>query len=737
MMGKVQLFGIKEYMIYRVFYAMLLTLGVLYIMTDRELGLAIAVGTVLFSLGIIVLMACLNYLQLRGRVTLAFLSAGLLVLGLHRIPEGEFWENTYVRLLFLCVGIYLAEVILEKLPLLKTLPAAGMAGYLLVCLFGRYEVSHGGAMVLMWTVVLYVTELIEHFWKKFREHPGKSYMVWIMMFCVLHMTMALLTPAPEEPYDWQFVKDFYKNFSRRVTIWAENMGRGSQEDFGSAVTGFSEDGRLMSGLVADDKEILRVQGNRGLKTNVYLMGKIYDTFWGNGWSSENSTLEEDRLIDTLESIYYLEGYDSEFSEDYFAETKLNIEYLYFNTGYVFAPLKTWKMIGAEYVCDGANLRFEEQKGYSTAYSVYYQQLNVNHPSFYAFVNSTKEEDAERWAQVIREYVPGGKVALEYEELEMRRQEIRNCYLPETTVSEEVRAYLDALFEGADTPVEKLLAIEEALWQLEYTMTPGALPEKVTDVASFLDYFLLENKKGYCSYFATAFVLLARAEGFPARYVEGFCLPVDSDKTVTAYSYMAHAWPEVYLEGVGWIPFEPTPGYEEIRYTPWEPVSETAQSVIDVESLMPVEEEEDVTQEVKVEEKPELTEEEKQENARFVVLTVLGILGCVVGFLWLDTTLRKRSFTKMLPEEKFRKVAMNNLWLLSRLGIRRADQETMEEMQVKHSLSYEFVGIWEDLTYGDKAITEQDIALALKEQDEILKQVKEKNIWLYYLVKLRV
>ena len=33
--------------------------------------------------------------------------------------------------------------------------------------------------------------------------------------------------------------------------------------------------------------------------------------------------------------------------------------------------------------------------------------------------------------------------------------------------------------------------------------------------------------------------------------------------------MAHAWPEVYIKGIGWLPFEPTPGYEELRYTPWE------------------------------------------------------------------------------------------------------------------------------------------------------------------------
>lgn len=60
--------------------------------------------------------------------------------------------------------------------------------------------------------------------------------------------------------------------------------------------------------------------------------------------------------------------------------------------------------------------------------------------------------------------------------------------------------------------------------MEYNKNPGVLPDQVADGKSFLDFFLLESQKGYCTYYATAFVLLARAEGFPARYVQGFCVP---------------------------------------------------------------------------------------------------------------------------------------------------------------------------------------------------------------------
>jgi len=136
------------------------------------------------------------------------------------------------------------------------------------------------------------------------------------------------------------------------------------------------------------------------------------------------------------------------------------------------------------------------------------------------------------------------------------------------ISEAAREYLNQITGEQETDIQKLLAIEEALSGLQYTENPGELPEYVQSEAEFLDYFLSESRKGYCAYFATAFVLLARAEGIPARYVEGFCVPITADKNMTVTSGMAHAWPEVYLEGVGWIPFEPTPGYEELRYTPW-------------------------------------------------------------------------------------------------------------------------------------------------------------------------
>ena len=69
---------------------------------------------------------------------------------------------------------------------------------------------------------------------------------------------------------------------------------------------------------------------------------------------------------------------------------------------------------------------------------------------------------------------------------------------------------------------------------------------------------LRTKVGYCVQFATAMVMMARESGIPARMAIGF-LPGSADRgTYTVRGSDAHAWPELFFEGVGWLRFEPTP-----------------------------------------------------------------------------------------------------------------------------------------------------------------------------------
>ncbi|QTX04456.1 transglutaminaseTgpA domain-containing protein [Agromyces archimandritae] len=75
---------------------------------------------------------------------------------------------------------------------------------------------------------------------------------------------------------------------------------------------------------------------------------------------------------------------------------------------------------------------------------------------------------------------------------------------------------------------------------------------------------LEERKGYCVHFASAMALMARELGIPARVALGYTQGTAADTTIDGLerrdvdTHDLHTWPELYFEGVGWLPFEPTP-----------------------------------------------------------------------------------------------------------------------------------------------------------------------------------
>ncbi len=123
---------------------------------------------------------------------------------------------------------------------------------------------------------------------------------------------------------------------------------------------------------------------------------------------------------------------------------------------------------------------------------------------------------------------------------------------------ELSAYAAEITAAAPpTPYDRAVAIEAALRRLPYTLNVP-IPPAGREVTS---WFLFDLKQGYCDYFATAMVVLARLNGIPARLAIGYTMgrldPQRSEYVVTEMD--AHSWPELYFPGQGWIPFEPTSG----------------------------------------------------------------------------------------------------------------------------------------------------------------------------------
>lgn len=154
------------------------------------------------------------------------------------------------------------------------------------------------------------------------------------------------------------------------------------------------------------------------------------------------------------------------------------------------------------------------------------------------------------------------------------QQYRNfVYQNYLTIPDSVKEALQSLgpISKVNTLAEKRQRVQEIAQFLQSRYSYSTNPGKTPRDKDFISYFLTENQKGYCTSFASAAVILLRASGIPARYVVG--LRVDKEEinearlspeglhSLDINDHHAHAWAEVYVDGLGWRPCEMTPGVE--------------------------------------------------------------------------------------------------------------------------------------------------------------------------------
>jgi transglutaminase-like putative cysteine protease len=108
-----------------------------------------------------------------------------------------------------------------------------------------------------------------------------------------------------------------------------------------------------------------------------------------------------------------------------------------------------------------------------------------------------------------------------------------------------------------TPYDRVRAIEQYLRTIPYTLD---VPYPPLD-KDLVDFFLFDLRQGYCDYYASAMVVMARAAGVPARLVTGYASGTYdlNSKRFMVSEADAHSWVEVYFPEIGWVPFEPTAG----------------------------------------------------------------------------------------------------------------------------------------------------------------------------------
>ncbi len=131
---------------------------------------------------------------------------------------------------------------------------------------------------------------------------------------------------------------------------------------------------------------------------------------------------------------------------------------------------------------------------------------------------------------------------------------------------------------SDVPGEydKCRVVESYLRQYSYQtdavgghdpLSTMSTPAGMADIA---DRFLFETGAGYCVHYTSSMVMLLRLSGIPARAVSGYryVYPFEKADAYEVSGDCAHIWPEAYIQGVGWVPFEPTSAYRTAEEYTW-------------------------------------------------------------------------------------------------------------------------------------------------------------------------
>ncbi|MFF2244520.1 transglutaminaseTgpA domain-containing protein [Arthrobacter sp. NPDC058130] len=140
----------------------------------------------------------------------------------------------------------------------------------------------------------------------------------------------------------------------------------------------------------------------------------------------------------------------------------------------------------------------------------------------------------------------------------------------SNVPEVVRSTAKTVTAGAATPYARAMAIQRYLRSTEFSYSLQSPVQGGYDgngLSVLADF--LAQKSGYCIHFASAMAVMARLEGIPSRIAVGYApgRPTGATVAVSGQGPLpefevdardAHAWPELYFQGVGWVPFEPTP-----------------------------------------------------------------------------------------------------------------------------------------------------------------------------------
>lgn len=340
-------------------------------------------------------------------------------------------------------------------------------------------------------------------------------------------------PALDQPASgkvfWNQLDNAWSNIVNGRVSW-QNLSNLTEPD-ASSTNFFSDQLTITNSIQLPNEQVLYYTSSDG--KSHYLQGFTYDQFDGHTWHSPAAqgslygpgiTLPPDTR-------------DANFSQ--VTSTITLVKPPQGSRNYIFAPaLPTSFNVGTIVYSDSTTTAWTQTT-----------PLTVNES--YKVISAVPSTDTQSFSTI----------PLPQQNKQLWQVQHTNAYL-ETPgdLSPQVQAVAQQWTRGATNAYEAMQMLAAHLSnssQFKYSVSNPPIPanEDVVD-------WLLQNRVGYCTYYATAMAMMGRLLGMPTRVVNGFSQGhYDSQKQVWSVTGEdAHSWVQVYFPGHGWISFDPTPGY---------------------------------------------------------------------------------------------------------------------------------------------------------------------------------
>lgn len=608
------------------------------------------------------------------------------------------------------------------------------------------------AISLFYLYYIAIKEASYYYHRKKPKKEKSAGILYLVPIGIIFILFISILPTKAEPIRWEPVKHAYQNIGRYFKdTWKDIkfFVSNSSGDFAIAMTGYNEEGATLSqeSIKKTNEVALSILAYR-LEEAVYLSGSVRNHYTGEKWTTEEIPKYERKEyeLDYAQMVYLASMLNVEDikKEQWIKRLTYQIQYEDMNTKTMFYPmnLENYSILSKKVKVDDdySTIKFQKNMGNKTKYSVSYYKYNLASESLQdIFRNSSKYalsplmgvEGEKEWihkkdvifAAMIFDYHINAELFQDktvLKQLYQREQDIYQYYtaLPED-LPQRVYDLGREIGETASNDYDRLKAIEFYLSKLEYSTEPG----KTTKGHDFVDYFLFDSKKGFCTSFASAMAVLGRTMGIPTRYVEGFVADLSEYdyKQYKVRNHKAHAWVEAYIKGVGWVAFEPTPIYQEDRYQQWKPRKEKGDLDMDFDYLnrddmvdIP-----DPNKAVPIIEL--LKEKETEEKYHFLIYLLaslpLIVMLIVITYIILNVRLKVR-YRKASDNEKFYLCFLRILFLLKKEGYSLNESETIQMYAKRVPKQYCYSGTqlqdiadqYMDYRYGEVARTKEHIAI---------------------------